>query len=105
MLSIKAGLRTRSLLKLFACLVMAAALVMLAWQAVGVMRIESASRSISLPIDISRMWFYSVPLYAASLSMLATLGYVVLAEPRQLLTGEPAQPVDTDPLTLTEEAA
>ncbi|WP_459615355.1 TRAP transporter small permease [Bordetella sp. 2513F-2] len=105
MLSLKGGRQTRSALKLLACVAMAIALGMLAWQATGVMRIESASRSISLPLDVSRMWFYSVPLFVASLSMLATLLYVVLAELHACVTGLEAQPVEADSSGLREDAA
>jgi TRAP-type C4-dicarboxylate transport system permease small subunit len=42
--------------------------------------IESRSTSVSLPWPVPRAWFYSIPLAASCLSMLATCVYLVLAE-------------------------
>jgi TRAP-type C4-dicarboxylate transport system permease small subunit len=37
-----------------------------------VMQVEVRSKSVSLPVDIPRMWFYSMPLTLACISMLIT---------------------------------
>jgi len=37
-----------------------------------VMQVEARSKSVSLPVDIPRMWFYSLPLTLACISMLIT---------------------------------
>jgi hypothetical protein len=37
-----------------------------------VMQVEARSNSVSLPVDIPRMWFYSLPLTLACISMLIT---------------------------------
>ena len=42
--------------------------------------IESRSTSVSLPLPVPRAWFYSIPLAASCVSMLATCIYLVLAE-------------------------
>lgn len=94
MLSLYMGRRAQSLVRLFAYVVMAAALVMLADKASAVMAIEAGSRSISLPFEISRKWFYSVPLYTACLSMLATVAYYALAEIRAITSAVPVDLVD-----------
>ncbi|MBL8697861.1 MAG: TRAP transporter small permease subunit [Alphaproteobacteria bacterium] len=61
---------------------------LLARAAMTVMGVEARSRSIALPIDIPRMWFYSVPLFTSVVSMAITSVYFVLAEATTLVTGE-----------------
>jgi TRAP-type transport system small permease protein len=41
-------------------------------QGYKVMQVEARSNSVSLPVDIPRMWFYSLPLTLACISMLIT---------------------------------
>lgn len=94
MLSLYLGRRAQSLVRLLAYVVMAAALVMLAEKASAVMAIEAGSRSISLPFEISRKWFYSVPLYTACLSMLATVAYYALSEIRAITSAATVDLVD-----------
>lgn len=62
-------------------------MLLLASTALRVMGIESRSRSIALPIDIPRMWFYSVPLFVSVASMAVTSVYFILREARALATG------------------
>ena len=45
-----------------------------------VINIESRSTSVSLPWPVPRAWFYSIPLAASCVSMLATCVYLILAE-------------------------
>lgn len=47
-------------------------LVVLIPQTFKVMGVESRSNTVSLPIDLPRMWFYSVPLGVSCCSMLLT---------------------------------
>jgi TRAP-type C4-dicarboxylate transport system permease small subunit len=95
MFSLRIGMRAQATFRLFGCVVMALALSALAFKASGVMAIEASSSSISLPFEISRKWFYSVPLYATSISMIATLAYYALSELAYLITGETVQLVDS----------
>lgn len=101
MLSLRMGPRAQSVVHLFAYVVMAAALATLAGKASAVMAIEAGSRSISLPFDISRKWFYSVPMYTASLSMLATVVYYAVSEIRAIASAVPVDLVDAS--TVVEE--
>ena len=45
-----------------------------------VIDIEGRSTSVSLPWPVARAWFYSIPLAASCLSMLATCAYLLLVE-------------------------
>jgi hypothetical protein len=45
-----------------------------------VIDIESRSASVSLPWPVARAWFYSIPLAASCLSMLATCAYLLLVD-------------------------
>lgn len=56
-------------------LVMLVVLVMQGWKVMGV---EARSMSISLPVDVPRMWFYSVPLTVSAVSMILTAAYLLL---------------------------
>jgi TRAP-type C4-dicarboxylate transport system permease small subunit len=64
--------RGRVWLQLFIWCAVLAFLVTVIPQAFKVMSVESRSKSVSLPIDIPRMWFYSFPLTLACCSMLIT---------------------------------
>lgn len=50
-----------------------------------VINIESRSTSVSLPWPVPRAWFYSIPLAAACVSMMATCLYLALVEAAVLL--------------------
>lgn len=75
--------------RLLGTLLVAALLVVLVEAAFRAMAIEGRSRSVALPIDIPRMWFYSVPLAVSSLSMLATCAWLAAVE-ILALAGRPA---------------
>lgn len=70
-------------LTLFLCWLLATT----AWTVMGV---EARSRSIALPIDIPRMWFYSVPLFVGTVSIAFASVYFLLREARTLATGADA---------------
>lgn len=59
-----------------------------AWQ---VMETESRSETISLPVNLPRHWFYSVPLFAALVSIAATAAQLALAYLMLALTGRPVE--------------
>jgi TRAP-type C4-dicarboxylate transport system permease small subunit len=64
--------RSRVWLQLFIWCSILVFLVVVIPQAFKVMSVESRSKSVSLPIDIPRMWFYSFPLALSCCSMLIT---------------------------------
>ena len=45
-----------------------------------VMGVESRSRTIALPIELPRSWFYSLPLTLSAVSMALTTVYLLLQE-------------------------
>lgn len=77
-------------------LIIIAVLWILVREAGTVINIELRSTSVSLPWPVPRAWFYSIPLAASCVSMLATCTYYVLAD-LAVLTGfngiEPGTPV------------
>ncbi|MBN9265904.1 MAG: hypothetical protein BGN89_19065 [Alphaproteobacteria bacterium 64-6] len=61
-------------------LIVIAILWMLVREVGKIIDIESRSTSVSLPWPVPRAWFYSIPLAASCVSMLATCVYLVLVE-------------------------
>jgi TRAP-type transport system small permease protein len=61
-------------------LIVIAVLWLLVREVGKVIDIESRSTSVSLPWPVPRAWFYSIPLAASCLSMLATCVYLTLVE-------------------------
>lgn len=61
-------------------LLVLATLLALVVQGIKVMGVESRSRTISLPVELPRSLFYSLPLTAAAMSMILTSVYLVLCE-------------------------
>lgn len=55
-------------------------LVVLVVQGIKVMEVEGRSRTISLPIELPRSWFYSLPLTLSAASMTLTTVYLFLVE-------------------------
>jgi len=55
-------------------------LVVLIVQGVKVMEVEGRSKTISLPIELPRSWFYSLPLTFSAVSMMLTAVYLFLQE-------------------------
>lgn len=82
-----AGEQTQRLFFRFANLVVIIVCVVILWNASGVIRMESNSMTTSLPIDLPRAWFYSVPLtYMAASILLTAIDFVfsaVLPEPAE----------------------
>ena len=61
-------------------LLVLATLVVLVVQGIKVMEVEGRSRTISLPIELPRSWFYSLPLTLSAASMALTTVYLFLVE-------------------------
>lgn len=61
----------------------------IAVQAWDIMDVESRSRTMSLPVDLPRHLFYSVPLFACVVSMGLTLAYLIVAELALAASGRP----------------
>lgn len=97
--SLLASVRVQALMRLFGYAVMLFVLYWLVIKAPGVMSIEARSNSISLPIPISRMWFYSMPLFYASLSMVLTLAFYTVADIVALVKGEPMTYINGESIT------
>lgn len=57
--------------------------------AVDVMETERLSLTISLPVNLPRHWFYSVPLFCALVSMALTALFLVAAYAAKAVTGRP----------------
>jgi len=55
-------------------------LVVLVVQGVKVMEVEGRSRTISLPVELPRSWFYSLPLTVSAVSMAFTTIYLIACE-------------------------
>lgn len=70
-------------------LLVLAMLLLLARHAVTVMAVEGSSSTISLPVQLPRSLFFSVPMFVAMVSMAVTSLYFLLAELRLAATGEP----------------
>jgi TRAP-type C4-dicarboxylate transport system permease small subunit len=67
------------------------AAVIVAHEALEIMPIEARSRTMALPVELERHWFYSVPLFAGLASMAFTGCYLVVAELARGLTGRPVE--------------
>jgi len=61
--------------------------VIIATQAWDIMEVESRSRTMSLPYDLPRHLFYSMPLFVCTLSITFTGLYLVCAELTRSMTG------------------
>ena len=68
-----------ALLMLVWLLVMTTLLVLIV-QGLKVMEVEGRSKTISLPIELPRSWFYSLPLTFSAVSMMLTAIYLFLRE-------------------------
>lgn len=71
---VAAGLRT------LVWLLVLVMLVVLVVQGTKVMGVEGRSRTISLPIELPRSWFYSLPLTLSAASMVLTTIYLIILE-------------------------
>jgi TRAP-type transport system small permease protein len=79
--------RQRALMEAMLYAIVLACCVVVAWHALGVMETESRSLTISLPVNLPRHWFYSVPLFVALASMALTAGYFIAAHLVEAATG------------------
>jgi len=81
-------------LRMLVWLLVMTTLVVLIVQGLKVMEVEGRSKTISLPIELPRSWFYSLPLTFSAVSMLLTAIYLFLHELPGLAgraaAGEPA---------------
>lgn len=98
-LSLAVSERVQGVLRLFGFIVMGFVLWRLILAVPGVMSIEARSMSVSLPIAIPRMWFYSMPLYVSAISMSLTLTYYAIAQIIALVRGTPMTFIDKTALT------
>jgi TRAP-type C4-dicarboxylate transport system permease small subunit len=69
--------------------IVAACCVIIAVQAWDIMDVESRSKTMSLPVDLPRHLFYSVPLFTCTLSIVLTAAYMACAELAHALAGRP----------------
>lgn len=73
---------------LMRCLTNVLILWLMLWlmdKALIIMGVEARSRSIALPIDIPRDWFYSKALFASAASMALTAVYLILLDGARVL--------------------
>jgi TRAP-type C4-dicarboxylate transport system permease small subunit len=61
--------------------------VTLAVHALDIMQVERRSETMSLPINVGRHWFYSVPLFSGLVSMAFTAAYLAAAYLTRAVTG------------------
>lgn len=77
---------------LFRCLTHVLTLWLMLWlmqKALIVMGVEGRSKTIALPIEISRDWFYSKALFASAASMALTAAYLLLLDAARLMGAMP----------------
>ncbi|NJO21789.1 MAG: TRAP transporter small permease [Sphingomonadales bacterium] len=72
--------RAKAASRVLVNLIIIAVLWLLVREVGTVINIESRSTSVSLPWPVPRAWFYSIPLAASCVSMMATCVYFILAE-------------------------
>lgn len=91
--------RGQSMLRLLGYLAMGFVLWYLSIKVPGVLRIESRSLTVSLPVNVPRMWFFSIPLFYATCSMSLTLLYYAVVEVGVLRRGDVLERIDGTLLT------
>jgi TRAP-type transport system small permease protein len=75
-------------LRVLACLLILLTLAVLVHQGIKVMGVEGRSSTISLPIELPRSWFYSLPLTLSAASMALTTLWQLLHDV-MALAGQP----------------
>ena len=95
--------RARAALRMLVWLLVMVTLVVLIAQGAKVMEVEGRSKTISLPVELPRSWFYSLPLTVSAVSMLLTSIYLFLIEwpllaGRRAAAAHPPAPVRGMPL-------
>lgn len=83
------GPRTAAAMRMLAWALVLGTLVVLVVQGWKVMEVEGRSRTISLPIELPRSWFYSLPLTLSAASMALT-AVCLLLEDLAVMTGRRA---------------
>ena len=73
-------LRLAAFMRMLVWILVLATLAVLVVQGWKVMGVEGRSSTISLPIELPRSWFYSLPLTLSAASMMLTSLYLLLAE-------------------------
>ena len=89
--------RRRALLRAAVYLLMLALMAALLPQAWTMMGIEGRSQSVSLPVQVPRSWFYSIPLFVGAASMALTCLYLALAELWHAAGGAAPPPILEEP--------
>lgn len=79
--------RARALAESALYLVILACCAVVAWHALGVMETESRSSTISLPVNLPRHLFYSLPLFVSLASMAVTSLWFIAAHLAEAATG------------------
>jgi TRAP-type C4-dicarboxylate transport system permease small subunit len=96
--------RVAASLRVVVWLLVGGTLVVLIVQGVKVIGVEGRSSTISLPIELPRSWFYSLPLTLSAASMLLTTVYLLFAELAMLLgrrgVDVPPPPTGTEAIPL-----
>jgi TRAP-type C4-dicarboxylate transport system permease small subunit len=87
----------RALLRGTVYLLMLALMAALLPQAWTVMGVEGRSQSISLPVQVARSWFYSIPLFVGAAGMALTCVYLALAELWHASGGPPPRSILEEP--------
>ena len=72
--------RTAAAMRMLVGVLILATLAVLVQQGIKVMGVEGRSSTISLPIELPRSWFYSLPLTLSAASMALTSFYLILSE-------------------------
>jgi hypothetical protein len=85
--------RAKAMLRSVAYLIIVALSIIMAANAVMVIGVERRTTTVSLPIEIGRCWLYSVPVLVASILSAVTSFYLVLAEARVAIWGNPTEPI------------
>lgn len=71
-------------------------------QGLKVIGVESRSKTISLPIELPRSWFYSLPLTVSAASMVFTTLYLLVSDIAGIVRPHPAPPHARAPSIVTE---
>src|SRR3954467_12674639 len=72
--------RVGAALRILVWVLVLVTLMVLVVQGIKVMEVEGRSRTISLPVELPRSWFYSLPLTLSAASMILTSFYWLLRE-------------------------
>lgn len=82
--------RGAAALRVLVALLVLGTLAVLVTQGIKVMEVEGRSHTISLPVELPRSWFYSLPLTLSAASMALTAVFLLL-EDMAIIAGRPAR--------------